>query len=100
MKVVQALKEHAKVWKATNEDLWRRVELLSKEKAEKEEEHAAEIPEVITEVKGSAVVAIFEANIKLVMDVANTGSWNVVGWYEVLDKLTGENVNVGFLFKN
>lgn len=56
------------------------MELLGKEKAEKEEEHVTETDEVITEAKPSAVVAIWEAKIKLAEDVTNTGSWNLAGW--------------------
>ena len=66
-----ALKEHEKVWEATNEDLLRRVELLSKFKAKKEEQHAVEITKVIVEVKDSVVVVVWEAEIKLTEDVAN-----------------------------
>lgn len=66
------------------------MELLSKEKAKKEEERAANIEDVITEVKTSVVIAIWEANIKHVEDVANAGSWNLVGWCEALAKLTGK----------
>ena len=46
------------MWKATNDDHLKRMELLSKEKAEKEDEHAAEIEEVIVEVKSGATIAI------------------------------------------
>lgn len=49
-----ALKEHERVWKATNKDHLMRVELLRKEKAEKEEEHGVEI----AKVKGSDVVVV------------------------------------------
>lgn len=41
-KVEQVIKEKEKMWKAINEDLLKMVELLSKEKAEKEEGHEAE----------------------------------------------------------
>lgn len=92
-KVELALKERQKVWKPTNEDLLMSLELLRKEKDEKEEECVAEIAEGIAEVRGSVVVAVWEAKIKLAEDVANTGSWNVVGCYEALDKLTGELFN-------
>lgn len=89
-----ALRELERVWKATNEDLLKRVELLSKEKDEKEDEHVAEIAEVIVEVKGSVAMAIWEAKNKLAEDVANAGSWNVADWHEALAKLTGEPVNI------
>lgn len=88
-----ALKENEKEWKSINEDLLLRVELLSKEKVEKEEEHAAEVAEVIFEVRGSVVVAVWDAKIKIAEDVANVGSWNVDGWCEALAKQTGEHVN-------
>lgn len=38
-----------------------------------------EMDEVITEVKKSVVVAIWKAKIKLVEDLENARSWNVVG---------------------
>lgn len=79
-KVEQDLREKEKVWKVTNEDLLRRVELLRKEKAEKEEEPDAEIVEVIAEVKASTIMVVWESNIKLVEDVANRRFWNPVGW--------------------
>ena len=60
-----ALKEQEKIWRETNEDLLRRVELLSKEKAEKEEEHAVEMDEVIAEMKASAIMIVWEAKLKL-----------------------------------
>lgn len=65
------------------------MEKLVKEKAEKEEEHVAEIVEVINEVKSSTIEAVWEAKIKMAYDVENAGSWNVAGWHEALAKLTG-----------
>lgn len=62
-----------------NKDLLKRVEKLVKEKVEKKEELAADIAEVIVVVKGSVVVDIWETKIKLVDDMANAGSKNVVG---------------------
>lgn len=94
-KAEMALKEQEKVWKSTNEDLITRVELLCKANTEKEDEHADEMAEVISEVRGSVVMAICEARIKLEEGVANAGSWNVVGWHEALTKLTGEHVYIG-----
>lgn len=70
----QALKEQEKAWKETNEDLLKKEEILSKEKANNEEEHAAEIDEVIAEVKRSVVVVVWEAKVKLAEDVASAGS--------------------------
>ena len=69
------------------------VELLNKEKAEREEEHDTKIVEVIAKVKGSIVVAVCETKIKLAEGVAIVGSWNVSGWREALGKLTGKSVN-------
>lgn len=66
-----------------------RLELLSKEKDEKKEEHVAKI----VEVKDSIIVAIQKAKIKLVEGVANARSWNVAGWCEAQAKLTGEPLN-------
>lgn len=90
-----ALKEQEKVWKSTNEDLLMKVELLSKEKVEKGEEHATEMQEVIVEVRSSVVVAVWEAKINVAEDVANVGSWNVASQLETLAKLTSELVNTG-----
>lgn len=53
------------MWKATNEDLLKRVKLLSKEKAKKEEENEAQMAEVIVEVKASVALTVWEAKIKL-----------------------------------
>lgn len=89
----QALKEQEKAWKETNEDLLKKEEILSKEKANNEEEHAAEIDEVIAEVKRSVVVVVWEAKVKLAEDVASAGSQNLVVWHEALAKLTGKPVN-------
>lgn len=50
------------------------MELLSKEKAKKEEEHAAKMDDVIVDVKASATVAVREAKVKLAEDVENAGS--------------------------
>lgn len=72
-RVEQVLKEQDNMWKETNEDFLKRVELLSKEKAEKEEEHEAEIAEVIAEVKSNFSLAIIEDMIKLVEDMSNIG---------------------------
>ena len=66
--------EKEKDWKVTNKDLLWRVELLSREKAENEEEHVMDIKEVITVVKANDVVDILEEKIKLTEDVANAGS--------------------------
>lgn len=63
---------------------------MSKEKAKKEEEHDAEITKVITKVKASAVMAVWEVKIKLVEDVANVGSWNMAGWRTTLAELKGD----------
>ena len=54
------------------------------EKAEKEEEHAVEMEEVIAEAKSNAAMAVWETKIKLVEDVANLGSWDLAGWHEAL----------------
>ena len=62
------------MWKATNEDLLRRVELLIKEKDEREDEHIHEMEEVISNIKVSSAVAIWEAKICSVEDRENTGS--------------------------
>lgn len=70
-----------------------KVELLSKEKVEKQEKNDAEMAEVIVKVKGSVVMAVWEAKIKLAEDVANIGYRNVVRWHEALAKLNGEPVN-------
>lgn len=67
-----ALKEQEKEWKTTNKYLIMRVEMLRKEKVEKNEEHVSGITEVITEVKGNVVVVVWEAMIKIVEDVANS----------------------------
>lgn len=72
-KAERALNEKENVWKETNEDLLTKVEWLSKEKVEKEEEHALEIEEVIFELKSSAL-EVWEAKIKPMEDVENTGS--------------------------
>lgn len=76
---MRALKKRVKEWKTTNEDLLKRVELLSKEKVEKEEEHVEEMEKVIVEGKSSAAMAIWETKIKLAKDVANAGSWDLAG---------------------
>lgn len=70
-----------------------RVELRTKEKSEKVEEHVVGIEEVIVEVKINVIMAILEAKIKLVEEVENVGSWNVVGWSKALAKLIGKPVN-------
>ena len=45
--------------------------------------------EVIAKVKDSVIMAIWEAKIKLSKDVANIGSWNLVGWHVSLVELKG-----------
>ena len=82
-----------KEWKATNEDFLKRVDLLSKEKAKKEEEHVEEMEKVIVEGKSSAAMAVWETKIKLVKEIANTGSWDLAGRREALAKLTSKLVN-------
>lgn len=57
-----------------NKDLLQMVEKLSEEKPEKDEEHVAEVKEVIVEVKASVVVVIWEAKVTLAEGVANVGS--------------------------
>ena len=69
------------------------MELLSKEKVDKEEEHDVYTEEVIAEVKVSVVVAVSEAKIKLAEDVANAESWNLDGLCEALAKLIGKPVS-------
>lgn len=78
----------------TNEDLLRRVESLSKEKVEKEEDHTTEMDDVIAKVKASIVVAVREAKLMLAENMENAGSCNIPGWCEALAKLTGKPVNV------
>lgn len=85
----QALRGHEGI----NLELLQKVEKLTKEKTEKEEEHVAEIGEVIMEVKASAIVAIWEAKIKVAEDLKNAGSWNVAGGHKALSKLTGKNID-------
>lgn len=70
----RTLKEKEKVWKVTNKDSMKRVEKLSKEKAERDEAHSLKIEKVIIEVKSSVVEAFWEAKIKLVEDMENAGS--------------------------
>ena len=70
-----------------------RVELLSKEKDEKEEEHVAEMEEVIAKVKSSATIVVWETKIRLAEDVSNAGSWDLTGWREPLAKLTSKLMN-------
>ena len=84
--------EREKEHKVTNKDLLKRVELMIKEKDDKEEEHAVEMEEVIVEAKSSATMAVCESKIKLFEDVANAGSRNLVGWHGALAKLTGKPV--------
>lgn len=95
IRVESVLKEQEKMWRATNVDLLRKVELLSKEKTENAEEHAAEMDEVIAETKAGAVVAVWEAKLKLAKDIENVGFLNVAGWREALAKLIGKLVNAG-----
>lgn len=78
-RVEHALKEQEKIWKATNGDILRMVELLRKQQAEKEEKHIHKVEEVNADAKASAAVAVWEAKIKLADDLENLGSWNVVG---------------------
>ena len=78
------------MWKSTNEDRLRRVELVSKEKAEREEEHVHEMEEVISDAKISVVVAVWEAKIHLAEGLENVGSSNVDSWREALAKLSGK----------
>ena len=65
---------------------------MSKQKAEKEEEHSTELEEVVAKAKASVMVAILEAKIMLAEDLEHSGSWNVVAWCEALAKLTGNPV--------
>ena len=60
------------------------MELLSNEKSKKEDEHDVEMVEVIAKVKASIVMALWQDNMKLAEDVANAGTWNLVGWQETL----------------
>lgn len=46
--------------------------------------------DMIVQVKMSVVVAVWEAKIKLVEDLQNLGSWNVIGWHEAMSKFTDE----------
>lgn len=81
--------------RATNEDLLRMVELLSKEKATKDvEEHTAKIYEVTAKVKARVFMALWEEKIKLKEDMVNVGSWNLAGWHEALAKLNVNIVNI------
>lgn len=75
----QDLQGQERMWKATTKDLLRRVELLSKEKVEKEEEHLLEMEEVISDAKVGVTVAIWEAKIHLAEDLENVSSWDVDG---------------------
>lgn len=84
----QLLEEWDKEWKGIHEDLLRRIQLLIKEKVEKEEKHILETEEVITDAKPSAAVAIWEAKIRMAVDLENSGSTYVVGWHEALAKIT------------
>lgn len=71
-------------------ELLQKVEKLTKEKAEKEKKHVAEMDNVIAEVRMSAAIAVWEAEIKLAEDLCNARSWNVKGWQEASGKLTSE----------
>lgn len=82
------------MWMTINEDILRRVELQTKEKAKKEEEHVTEMDEVNTETKVNVVVDVWEAKLK-VEDVENARSQNVAGWREALAKLTGKPIDAG-----
>lgn len=66
---------------------------LVKEKAEREEEHVAEIKEVITEARSSAAEVVCVEKVKLAEDVQNARSWDVVGWREALANLIGRSIN-------
>lgn len=66
-----------------------KVELLVKEKADKEEEYV----EVIADMRGSAFVGVQEGKIKITEDISNTGFQNVAGWHEDLAKLTCDPFN-------
>lgn len=61
----QALKEQQEV----NKEILKWVDKLVKEKVEKEEEHIAEMQEVIAEAKSRIVEVVWEENIKLVEDI-------------------------------
>lgn len=76
---------------ATNENILKRIDLLIKEKAEKEEKYTLEIEEVIVDAKARAAVAIQEAKIKLDEDLDNSGSWNEAGWCEALAKISSKS---------
>lgn len=47
---------------------------MSREKAEKEKEHVAEMDDVITKVRISDVVVFLEEKVKLLEDLGNAGS--------------------------
>lgn len=66
---------------------------MSKEKVEKEEQHAVEMDEEIAKVKTSDVAVVWKGMIKLAEEMANAGSWNLSRWHATLAKLTGEPVN-------
>lgn len=68
------LKEKEKMWKAATEDLLKRVELLIKDNARKEEDHEAEMADVIAKAKANIALVVWEAKIKLSKDVANARS--------------------------
>ena len=57
------------MWKTDNEDRMRRVELLTQEKPEREDEHVHEMEEVISDAKVSVAVAVWEAKIHLAEDL-------------------------------
>lgn len=57
-KAEEDLREQEKMWKANNEDLLKQVEFMSKEEAEKEKEHDAEMANVIAKVKASIVIVV------------------------------------------
>lgn len=80
------------MWKANNEDLLKQVEFMSKEEAEKEKEHDAEMANVIAKVKASIVIVVWEAKIRLAEDVSNIGSWNLTRWRATLAELKVEFV--------
>lgn len=87
--------EHEAIQKETSKHVLARVERLSKEKVEKEEEHAQEIEDVIIELKSSAAENICEAKIKMAQDVknGNARSQNMNFLGNTQAKLTGKHVN-------
>ena len=68
------------------------MDLLSNHKVEKEEEHLADLEEVIVDAKTSAAIAILQAKINLAEDLENASSWDVEGRREVLAKLIDKSI--------